>query len=47
MEASLTGDGWGIFGQVDYRRIFLDEEQDLALGRNDVRGFVGFRMILD
>lgn len=43
----VVGDGWGIFGQVDYRRIFLNEDEDGVSGRNDVRVFVGVRMILD
>jgi hypothetical protein len=43
----VAGDGWGIFGQVDYRRIFLDEDEDGSSGRNDIRVFVGFRWILD
>jgi hypothetical protein len=43
----VSGDGWGIFGQVDYRRVFLDEDEDGASGRNDVRVFIGARMILD
>jgi hypothetical protein len=43
----VTGDGWGVFGQVDYRRIFLDEEDDGASGRNDIRVVIGLRMILD
>jgi hypothetical protein len=43
----IAGDGWGIFTQVDYRRIFLDEDDDGASGRNDIRVFIGARMILD
>ena len=45
----VAGDGWGIFGQFDYRRVFLDEEDNLAgaSGRNDMRFVVGVRMILD
>ena len=43
----VPGDGWGVFGQVDYRRIFLDEDEDGASGRNDVRVFLGLRVILD
>ena len=50
-----AGDGWGIFGQVDYRRVFLNVDEDeipgsfsnLSDGRNDFRFFIGFRMILD
>ncbi|HKT80390.1 MAG TPA: hypothetical protein VJP86_09220 [Vicinamibacterales bacterium] len=43
----LAGDGWGIVGQVDYRRVFLDEAEDGDSGENDFRVFIGFRMILD
>lgn len=43
----VAGDGWGIFGQVDYRRVFLDEDEVGVSGRNDVRVFIGARMILD
>jgi len=38
----VTGDGWGILGQVDYRRVFVPDQ-----GVNQFRGMVGFRMILD
>jgi hypothetical protein len=41
----VVGDGWGIFGAGDYRRVFVDEEDGSAL--NEFRVFVGFRMILD
>jgi hypothetical protein len=43
----IGGDGWGITGQVDYRRVFLDEDEDGASGENDFRVFVGVRVILD
>jgi len=43
----VVGDGWGLFAQVDYRRVFLDEEENLSGGRNDFRVFIGARMILD
>jgi hypothetical protein len=43
----VVGDGWGIFVDVGYRRLFLDEAEDFQTGRNDVRAAVGFRMILD
>jgi Outer membrane protein beta-barrel domain len=43
----VAGDGWGVFAQVDYRRVFLDEEENLSDGRNDFRLFIGARMILD
>jgi len=38
----VAGDGWGILGQVDYRRVFVPDQ-----GVNQFRGMVGFRMILD
>jgi hypothetical protein len=50
----VVGDGWGIFGSVDYRRVFLKDESDStdplasqSNGRNDIRVFLGVRMILD
>ena len=43
----VTGDGWGIYLQVDWRRMFTDEALDLQSGRNDVRAVFGIRMILD
>jgi opacity protein-like surface antigen len=43
----IAGDGWGVFGAVDYRRVFLDEDEDGDSGENDFRIFVGLRMILD
>ena len=43
----VTGDGWGIFIDASYRRLFLDEVDDFQTGRNDVRGVFGVRMILD
>ena len=43
----VTGDGWGIYLQVDYRRMFLDEAEDFQTGRNDVRAVFGVRMVLD
>jgi hypothetical protein len=43
----VTGDGWGIYIQADYRRMFLDETEDFQSGRNDVRAVFGLRMILD
>ena len=43
----VLGDGWGIFGAADWRRVFLDEETDGSSGLNQVRVFVGVRMILD
>jgi hypothetical protein len=43
----VVGDGWGIFADVGYRRMFLKESEDFQTGRNDVRALVGFRMILD
>ena len=46
-EPEIAPDELGVFGQVDYRRMFLDENTDGASGRNDVRVLVGVRMILD
>jgi hypothetical protein len=43
----VGGDGWGVFGQVDYRRLFLKEDDDGSSGRNDFRVAVGVRFILD
>jgi hypothetical protein len=43
----VVGDGWGIFADVGYRRVFLEQDTDFQTGRNDVRVAVGFRMILD
>lgn len=43
----LAGDGWGIVGQVDYRRVFLKEAEDGDTGENDFRTFIGIRVILD
>jgi hypothetical protein len=43
----VVGDGWGLFVSGDYRRLFLDEEEDFDTGRNDVRGLFGVTMILD
>jgi hypothetical protein len=43
----VVGDGWGLFGQVDYRRVFLDETENFSDSRNDFRVFIGVRMILD
>jgi len=43
----VAGDGWGIVGQVDYRRVFLDKDKDGESGENEFRVFVGIRFILD
>jgi hypothetical protein len=43
----LYGDGWGLFGQVDYRRVFLDEDIDGESGENEFRIYFGVRVILD
>jgi hypothetical protein len=43
----VAGDGWGIVGAVDYRRVFLDEDEDGESGENQFRVFIGLRMILD
>lgn len=38
----VTGDGWGVFGDVAYRRSFFEDS-----GSNEIRVLVGVRMILD
>jgi hypothetical protein len=44
----IGGDGWGVFGQVDYRRTFFDEPDDTENSiNNQFRIYVGLRMILD
>jgi hypothetical protein len=48
----VAGDGWGFVGQVDYRRLFVgdddeDGEDDDSDGDNQFRVFFGVRMILD
>jgi hypothetical protein len=43
----VAGDGWGIVGAVDYRRVILDEDEDGESGENEFRVFLGIRMILD
>jgi hypothetical protein len=42
-----AGDGWGIVGQVDYRRVFLNEDETGESGENEFRVFVGLRLLLD
>lgn len=43
----VVGDGWGLFVDGAYRRMFLDDDEDFTSGRNDVRVAGGFRLILD
>lgn len=43
----IAGDGWGIVGQVDYRRVFTDEDETGESGVNQFRVFIGGRMLLD
>lgn len=43
----VVGDGWGLFIDGMYRRMFLDEDEDFTSGRNDIRVAGGFRLILD
>lgn len=44
----IAGDGWGVFGQVDYRRTFFDEPDNTDSSiNNQFRIYVGVRMILD
>ena len=42
------GEGWGVFGQVDFRRVVLDEENanNLSGGRNDFRLFLGAKVFI-
>lgn len=43
-----AGDGWGIFGQIDYRRTFFDEPDTMEQSiNNQFRVYAGVRMILD
>ena len=42
----VIGNGLGIFGAVDYRRVFLDEAIEGDSGLNEIRLFVGFRLSL-
>ena len=42
----VIGNGLGIFGAVDYRRVLLDEATEGASGLNEIRLFVGFRLSL-
>jgi hypothetical protein len=44
----IGGDGWGMFGQLDYRRTFFDEPDNTDDSiNNQFRVFVGLRMMLD
>jgi Outer membrane protein beta-barrel domain len=43
----IAGDGWGIVGSVDYRRVFLDKDEFGKSGENDFRVFIGVRLLLD
>jgi hypothetical protein len=44
----VIADGLGIVGQVDYRRTFFDEPEEVEDSiNNQFRVFVGLRMILD
>ena len=43
----IAGDGWGIVTQVDYRRVFLDEDESGDSGENQFRVFAGVRLLLD
>ena len=44
----VAGDGWGIVGQIDYRRTFFDEPENVDNSiNNQFRVFIGARMILD
>jgi hypothetical protein len=41
-----VGSRWGLFGQIDLRRSFLDEEENLDSRRSDVRLWVGLRFAI-
>jgi outer membrane protein with beta-barrel domain len=44
----VVGDGWGIVGQIDYRRTFFDEPENTENSiNNQFRVFIGARLILD
>ena len=44
----VVADGIGIVGQIDYRRTFFDEPDDVDSSvNNQFRVFIGARMILD
>ena len=44
----IIAEGVGIVGQVDYRRTFFDEPDDVEDSiNNHLRVFIGARMILD
>jgi hypothetical protein len=42
-----VADGLGVVVAADYRRVFLDEDEDGDSGENDFRVFVGLRLVLD
>jgi hypothetical protein len=42
----VVGERFGIFGAVDYRRVFLDKDKDRESGLNEFRVFVGARLTL-
>jgi hypothetical protein len=44
--AFLLGEGWAAVGQFDYRRVFLDSDENLSSSRSDVRLFIGLRLII-
>ena len=39
----LVGRRWGIVGEADFRRIFLDQEKDGKSGVNQLALFTGIR----
>ena len=41
----VLGAGWGVTGQIDYRRVFLNSDEELSSGRNDFRMFIGVRLM--
>jgi Outer membrane protein beta-barrel domain len=42
----VVGNGLGVVGAVDYRRVFLNEQEEGDSGLNEVRLFVGVRLSL-
>ena len=45
----MAGDGWAVFGSVDYRRVFLGDDSEVGSGEdeNEFRFLFGIRMVLD
>jgi opacity protein-like surface antigen len=45
--SAMLGDGWGVVGAIDYRRVFLDEDEDGESGENEFRIYLGVKLFLD